>query len=311
MNVSETQCEYSRNPVGIDSSAPRLSWTTEAKCRGLAQTAYQIIISSSYELAKREIGDAWDSGKIESDECVNIAVPGSNLASSGKKYWWQVRVWDQSSAASEYSEISTLEFGLLDPWDWEGKWIGGANLLRGTFSLASNSIRSARAYVAGLGFYELSVNGAKVGDCVLSPAWTDYEKRILYDTFDVAQFLRTGKNAVGISLGTGRYKPAKESDLTKSGYGPVKAILQLNIEYDDGTKITFFTHPTTWRCADGPVISSDLFIGEKYDARLEKIGWDTPGYEEQGEGFRACELMEPPNGALVSSATLPPIRVVG
>ncbi|MFI5422019.1 MAG: alpha-L-rhamnosidase N-terminal domain-containing protein, partial [Nitrososphaerales archaeon] len=172
------------------------------------------------------------------------------------------------------------------------------------FSIGSKGIRSARVYVVGLGFYELSVNGAKVGDNVLSPAWTDYEKRVLYDTFDVTKFLKEGKNAVGISLGTGRYEPAKESDLARAGYGPVKALLQLNIKYEDGTIQSYFSDPSLWKCSDGPFVSDDLFMGETYDARREKPGWDTPEYNEVD--FRACQPVAPPKGTLVSSATLPP-----
>ena len=156
--VSRTWCEYSRNPLGIDTISPRMSWTLESSDRNQVQRAYQIIVSTSFELAENEKGDAWDSGKIASDQSANAVLP-DNLSFSGKRYWWRVRIWDSLDEPSQYSQISTFEFGLLHPKDWRGTWIGGAKLLRGTFSIGSKEIRSARVYVVGLGFYELSVNG--------------------------------------------------------------------------------------------------------------------------------------------------------
>ena len=296
---TDLRCEYARNPIGLDVAKPRFSWVLYHPKRGQVQTAYQIIVSSSIEKIMADEGDMWDSGKVISNRSANVTYEGGPLESC-KTYYWKVRWWDKEGNVSPWSEIACFEMGLLKPEDWKAKWITGGQLLRKEFTI-DKEVAKARAYVTGLGYYELRINGRKVGDKVLDPGWTDYKKRILYSTYDVTEYLKRGRTAIGIILGRGRY-------IKEYGYeGEPKAILQLNIEFADGTTAIIATDET-WKASDGPIISDDIYDGEVYDARLEKDGWDEPGYDDSD--WRRCEIAKPPGGKLVSGASFPPIRAV-
>jgi alpha-L-rhamnosidase len=295
----DLRCEFTVNPIGLDITKPRFSWALNHPRRGQYQTAYQILVSSSLSKLMVDEGDVWDSGKVISKNSINIVFEGSPLE-SGKTYYWKIHFWDKDGNVSAWSEVAYFEMGLLNTDDWKGKWIQGGQLLRKEF-IIEKEVERARVYVCGLGYYELRINGCKVGDKALDPGWTDYDKRVLYSTYDVTRQLKTGRNAIGLILGRGRHIEAY-------GYGPSKAILQLNIEFTDGTKRSIFTDDT-WKASDGPIVSNDIYNGTKYDARLEKDGWDEPGYNDSS--WSSCELAEHPKGKLVSSATLPPVRVVG
>jgi alpha-L-rhamnosidase len=189
--------------------------------------------------------------------------------------------------------------GLLSSGDWEAHWIQGGQFLRREFTL-EREVERARAYVCGLGYYELRMNGRKVGDRVLDPGWTLYQKRALYSTYDVTDYLANGRNALGIILGNGRHIEAY-------GYGLPKAIMQLEMEFTDGSRETIATDES-WSASDGPIVSDDLFNGEEYDARLEKPGWDSPDFDDSS--WSQCTQTDPPGGRLVSQASFPPIRKV-
>lgn len=308
-------CEYTTSPLGIEQRAPKLSWTIgcdEERKRGAFQSAYRVIVSDNFESIQKGEGNVWDSGKVESERQVNVECPLRSPRSAAR-YWWKVKVWDERGEPSDYSKASFWEMGLLEHKDWEGAWIGGGNLLRGALRIeAGRKISRARVYVCGLGYYELTINGKKIGDRVLSPSWTDYGKRVFYDTYDVTEHLRllpTGEVAiVGLMMGKGRYPPAKEEDMEIAGYGPPVALLQMNIEYDQGTKRQTFFTDGSWLSADGPIVSDDIFAGEDYDATREISGWNLPGPTDSR--FGPVQVVEPPKGRLESSATLPPIRIV-
>ena len=179
------RCEYLTDPLGVDVRQPRLSWVLEHSARGERQSAYQVLVSLHSEVTA---GDVWDSGKVTGAEPVQVAYGGKALV-SGQTYYWRVRFWDSQDRASPYSEVARFETGPFDAGDWKGRWIGGANQMRREFTLPERPLR-ARAYVAGLGYYELRINGHKVGDHVLDPAWTTYDKRVLYTVYDVTERLR-------------------------------------------------------------------------------------------------------------------------
>ncbi|MCK4376501.1 MAG: alpha-L-rhamnosidase N-terminal domain-containing protein, partial [Candidatus Brocadiae bacterium] len=216
MRPEGLKCEYAVNPLGIDAAQPRFSWLLESDRRGQVQTAYQVLVASAEQVLADGAGDKWDSGKVESDRSVNVPYEGGALA-SGEKCYWQVRCWDKDGEASPYSVPATFEMGLLDAGDWQGKWIGtrqkvSSPLLRKTFT-CSKPARRARVYVCGLGYYELHVNGRRVGDHVLDPATTYYrnirpfelQARVLYVTYDVTEMLREGANVLAVMLGHGWY----------------------------------------------------------------------------------------------------------
>lgn len=519
MSTTELQCEYSINPLGIDTPQPRFSWILASDQRGQWQSAYHVLIANSEKMLAAGVGDKWDSGKVASSTSVNVVYEGKPLK-SGEKCWWKVRCWDAAGTASAWSSPATFEMGLLTRDAWYGEWIGAGirdedlNFIAGKFgkalklngrsesikinhyaqlkpenhiticawiqptaysdhwreiyrkedgdarhllaigkdagikgiwfglgingayiehgapvstkalmngewhfiaatydgtamtvyfdgkkisglrlsgpldtdgaqpafigswegraeffpggiddvriynrSLSAQEIQSmtventggdpalvgwwpldgdcknrvdgpdgrltggtaaapllrrefeiakdierARAYISGLGWYELYINGRKVGDHVLDPATTDYHKRTLYVTYDVTDRLHTGTNALGVILGNGWYC---EPGRLKYGDSP-KLLMQVHIVFTDGTS-TNITTDTAWMTAGGPITFNDIYGGEMYDARREKPGWTAPDYDDSG--WYAAETGEGPRGTL-QSQVMPAIKVV-
>ena len=318
-------CEYMANPVGIDAAGPRLAWALESDQRGQVQTAYQVLAAGSEEALKADRGDLWDSGKVASNESINVVYGGKPLA-SGQGAFWKVRAWDKDGKASPWSEPALWEMGSLRPEDWTGKWIcsdkplpqrpedfyadSPAPMFRKEFAVTGR-VRRARAYVSGLGYYELRINGRKVGDRMLDPAWTSCAKRVLYSTYDLTDLLQEGSNAVGIVVGNGWYNPLPlkmwgrlnlREHLT---VGKPRAIVQLDIEYADGTRDRVTTGPD-WKVGDSPIVRNSVYLGELYDARKEQPGWDKPGFNDAGwrPAVAADELVGP-----LRAQMQPPIRV--
>ena len=307
------RCEYTVNPIGIDVLCPRFSWVLSHTERGRTPSAYQILVASSRENLLNDTGDNWDSGKVDSDKSVNVEYAGKPLEST-ETYYWKVRWWDNQEQASPFSETATFEVGLLKENEWEAGWIGGGDLLRRRFEVGRR-VKRARAYICGLGNYELRINGMKVGDHELDPGWTDYEKQVLYSAYDITELLRKGENVVGVMLGNGRYAqdmvaaaPPNLRPIVKQYQdASPKVIAQLLLQFDDGTREKIVTDET-WKASRGPIVANDLYLGETYDARLEKDGWDSPGYDDTKWG--SAGEAQPPGGRLVSQATSPPIKKI-
>lgn len=323
--VTDPKCEYSTCPLGIDVRHPMLSWVLRSLARGEVQTAYQIRVFSSEEQLAAGHPDLWDSGQVKSDQSVGVLYEGTPLR-SGMRVWWTVRAWDRKGNPGPYSQPQWWEMALLSPEDWRGAWIchdspppgseedlyaeSPAPLLRRSFTAAS-PIRKARLYVSGLGYYELHINGARVGDHVLDPGWTSYGRRVLYSTYDVTAHLAQGENALGVMLGNGWYNPLP---LRMWGHlnlrehlvvGRPRLILQLNIEYTDGTAEDIVTDES-WRTAEGPVLRNSVYLGEVYDARREIPGWNRPGFDDRAwrPAVRATAAVGP-----LRAQAAPPIRV--
>ncbi len=287
---SNLRCEYLRNPLGIDVRQPRLSWVLNHTERAEKQSAYQILVATRPEMLGHDQGDLWDSGKVASEESTQIVYGGKPLE-TGRTYYWKLRTWDAGSAASPFSSTAEFETAFLSPEEWKGQWIGGANQLRTEFRLAE-SVARARAYISGLGYYELRINGEKVGDHMLDPAWTTYDKRVLYTTYDITSQLRRGRNAVGVMLG-------------KGWYGATALLLEMRIELADGKRINIASSPS-WKVKNGPITSDSVYDGETYDARLETPGWDRPGFDDSE--WATAQAVVGPKGVL-SAQMMPPIRV--
>ncbi|MEM2889239.1 MAG: family 78 glycoside hydrolase catalytic domain [Candidatus Bathyarchaeia archaeon] len=298
-------CEYCVDPIGIDVARPRFSWKLIHDERGRMQTSYQILVASSEEKLHRNIGDVWDSGKVNSSQSVNVEYGGKPLESR-KTYYWKVRWWDDKNHVSPYSKIAKFETSLLSIEEWKAKWITGGNLLRKEFIL-KGKVEWARAYVTGLGYYELRINGRRVGDRQLDPGWTDYEKIVLYSVYDVKEVLNEGKNAVGIMLGNGRYNVKQHRRNFHKHYGEPITILQIEVQLADGSREIILTDDS-WKTSKGPIVDDDIYDGEVYDARLEKDGWDKPGYDDST--WENAKIAKPPGGRLRSQGTFPPIRAV-
>ncbi len=307
----DLRCEYAVNPIGVDVIQPRFSWILGHSERARIQSAYRILIASTPEILSRDTGDIWDSKKVKSEKSVNVEYPGKPLV--GKTiYYWKIKWWDNAGQASPFSDMATFEMGLLSQKDWDAVWIGGGDLLRNQFVIGGG-VKRARAYICGLGWYELRINGQKVGDHQLDPGQTDYEKVALYSTFDVTGLLKKGENAVGIMLGNGRYaedwstNPGIKDRLKTYQNAVPKVILQLEIQLEDGRCKKLMTDET-WRIAGGPITGNDIYDGEIYDARLEKPGWDNCGYSDSK--WKKAGVVQPPGGQLVSQGTLPPIKTI-
>lgn len=284
--VIDLRVEYKRNPIGIDVRKPRLSWRIETSARGFMQSAYEIRVA--LEEKNLATSPLWNSGRVDSDQSVHIRYDGPPLKSS-TRYFWQARVWDASGRPSAWSDAAFWEMGLLDAADWRADWIepdleenpkasGPAPLLRREFK-TSGRIARARAYVTSRGLYEMHLNGRRIGDEVFTPGWTSYNKRLQYQTYDVTGLLRSGDNAVAVLLGDGWYRGYIGFTSQRNFYGERLALLcQIRITYEDGREETIGTDQS-WKATTGPILMSDIYNGEKYDARLEKAGWMDPGYD--------------------------------
>lgn len=314
--TSAVFCEYAVNPLGIDAAQPRFTWVLAAGRRGTMQQAYRVLVASSPDRLAADAGDLWDSGKVPSDESVNVAYQGKKLGSR-QECFWKVRIWDDRGQPSSWSKPATFEMGLLEPTDWHGRWIalGGGKtaavspLMRKEF-LAAGPVKRARLYAAGIGWSQYYLNGKRIGDNVLDPATTDYDKRILYVTHDVTEALQSGRNALGAMLGNGWYSEPRgagyKPHCPRPGYADAPCLLlELIIELADGT-VQRIVSDESWRTSRGPIVRNDLFGGEVYDARREKTGWLQPGYDDSS--WTTATVEKSPGGRL-EAQTIEPIRV--
>lgn len=302
---SNLRCEYLANPAAIDVLQPRFSWVLEHTERGQGQSAYQLLMATQIEIIRQDKGDQWDSGRVASEDSVQVVYNGKPLE-SGRTYYWKVRYWDRRGNASPYGPMGQFEMGLLSRQEWKGQWIGGSNLLRKEFSLPGRVVR-ARAYITALGYYELRINGEKVGDAVLDPAWTTYDKRVLYSTHDVTRHLQQGANAAGVMLGGGwATLHGMYGAPIKAYYDAPALLIQINIELEGGRRVSVVSD-ATWKTAQGPIVEDSVFDGEIYDARLESPSWDQPGFDDSL--WKTAQIREGSNGVL-SAQMMPPIRVV-
>ncbi|MEI8273149.1 MAG: glycoside hydrolase family 78 protein [Paludibacter sp.] len=308
------------NPIGTDIVHPNLSWVIESKIRSEKQTAYQILVASSPEILAKDKGDLWNSDKQLSEQSVLLKYAGKPLI-TGMRCFWKVRVWDKDNKISAWSEPAQWSMGLLNPDDWKGKWIGidkifpgeddkgeyrklAARYLRKEFKV-TKIIKNATAYISGLGLYELHINGKRIGNMVLAPGATQYTKTVFYNAFDVTSQLTFGKNAIGVILGNGRYFAMRKSI---QNFGFPRLLMQLNIEYKDGSKELICSDESWKLLVNGPITENNEFDGEKYDARLEMPGWDKKGFDESK--WLTAQVVSRPGGKLVAQLN-EPIRVTG
>jgi hypothetical protein len=310
----DLRCDYAANPLSVDSQSPRLFWKLESGERGQKQTAYQILAASSEKNLANDDGDLWNSGNVDSDETVQIPFPGEKLKSS-QQVFWKVRSWDADGKISAWSKPATWTMGLLQNSDWQANWIGATNtnipsiLLRREFTVKP-ALKRALVNVCGLGQYELMLNGKKVGDDFLSPGWSKYDRTCLYDTRDITDLLRHGKNAVGIDLGNGMYNLMTTRFVPSGGrpysFGPQKAIAQIRLEYADGS-VEIIGTDENWRVAPGPITSSSIYSGEDFDARLVQSGWNKINFDDSK--WSPAIVVNGPGGELRGlSCAAPPIR---
>ena len=303
--------EYEIEPTNLwPESAPRFTWRVPSDDRGSQHSAYRVLVADSRDTLNRNEGTIWDSGRTDSGQSTTVSYDGVAL-SPDTTYYWKVRVFDSEGLASPWSTSSMFTTAIGDD-AFDGEWIGAlpedlpvndqtkteqkaSPLLRQEFT-PEKPIARARAHIVTLGYGELYLNGERVGEEVLNPAWTTYDRGVLYSSYDVTDRLQDGTNAVGVWLGRGWFSKSTAQAIigVRPSYGPPRALLQFEIEYTDGASESVLTD-TSWTTAPSPITRNDIHNGEHYDACLEQPGWAEPGFDDSGWAS-ATNLGKPPRG---------------
>jgi alpha-L-rhamnosidase len=308
LKVTGLRCNSRKDPDGIATIKPVLSWDIESDGYNIMQSAYRILIADDSVALQKGLGNVWDSQKVNSGASLNVAYGGKQLQAA-KTYYWRVMVWDNQQHVSAWSNIAKWQMGLLTAADWKGaSWIAyetmpdslkilpglpvkGAKkqspgkdilpLLRKSFNIGK-PVKSATMFISGLGHFEMNLNGKKVGDHFLDAGWVNYQKEALYVSFDLTNQLKQGENAVGVLLGNGFYfTPSGRYRKLTVAYGYPKMICRLLVNYQDGTSENMVSN-TSWKATPGPITFSAMYGGEDYDATKEQAGWDAPGFNDKG-----------------------------
>lgn len=330
-------CNSKNNPSIIESEQPLLSWIVKAEGFNRSQTAYHVLVASSKEQLNENEADLWNSNKTVSSASTFIKYKGKPLAAL-QTYYWKVKIWDESNQESSWSVVQEFKMGLLNNENWgDSKWITlnkdtrtsphrfrdyktskmknpmfvdgfAAGYFRKELNL-DKTIENAQAYICGLGYYELYLNGIKVGDHVLDPAPSNYDKQAYYVNYNITKQLKSGKNAFGIILGNGFYgqniswknDPESEKDLS---YGPPTVRCLVKVKYSDGSTEDFYTDQS-WKEATGPIVFNNIYGGDTYDARYELGNWNAVNYNDVTWG-NAREVF--PEIKKISAQQIPPIK---
>ncbi|CDF79929.1 alpha-L-rhamnosidase (GH78) [Formosa agariphila KMM 3901] len=325
------------NPIAIESESPLFSWIIKAEGFGKSQSAYHILVASSLDKLDETHADVWNSNKVESSKSTFVKYEGKELKAA-TRYYWKVKVWDKSNQESNWSEPQYFQMGLLDESNWgEAKWITltndtrtseyrfreyktgrmeqpiqvdgfAASYFRNKINL-NKEVDNAQVYICGLGYYEFFLNGEKVGDHVLDPAPSNYDKQAYYVNYDITEQLNSGENALGIILGNGFYgqniswknDPESDRDLA---YGPPTVRVLLKLKYKDGTESEFFSDET-WKESTGPIVFNNIYGGDTYDARFELGDWTSTNYDDSSWGFAKETAPEIKN---ISAQQIPAIK---
>jgi len=327
MKLIQVKCQATINPEGIEVSHPAFSWIAESPQQGQKQMAYQIIVADNQKDINQDNGNVWNSEKVNSDQTSAVLYQGTPLQSN-RIYYWKVRVWDAYDRPAAYSKTAKFITSILDPQLWKAKWIGTGRgkdpsnsqkfydkpvavdaegdsvryrenslLLRKEYSF-SKPVSEAIVHICGLGLYELTINGKRVGEKVLNPAKTNYTKVVLYDTYDISGFLNNGKNALGIELGNGWFNPQpKWWSWRMQWFGEKRAFLQMHVTFKDGSTQDITTDDS-WKLSEGPVRHHCIYDGEIYDASKEMEGWNRPGFNDSD--WKYAKTVNPPPGKLTA-----------
>jgi alpha-L-rhamnosidase len=307
VNVENLTCEFLRNPLAIETENPRLSWQLVSNQKDVVQHYYQIVVSDDVSDIMNGNGKIWDTGKIASKSSILIEYNGA-LLQSGQKYYWKVKIWHNKSSSPIESVIANWEMGKLDMDDWGANWISAPRVysfkenavkrqqaeldectsqtepspyLRKKFS-SEKAVKKARLYISGLGYYEAFLNSTKIGDRILEPAWTSYHKKVLYSTYDVTNFIKVGKNVLGVILGDGWFNQ-HSVDTWSTDQSPWRnrpcVMAQLEITYEDGS-VKIIKSDGSWMAHEAPIVFSSVRQGETYDARKEIENWSSPEFND-------------------------------
>lgn len=323
MNIVHLTCNRTVNPMGLDTSDIFFSYHILDEKNGVSQKQYRIIVSKKIEDVRCGCGSVWDSGIVEEEQQAQITYEGEPLESR-TRYYWKVSVTNNYNETAE-SEISFFETAILYPDTLSGNWITKdilevlsndregyglpAAYFRKEFEIIK-PIKRARAYICGLGYHHITINGQALTDTMLNPGFTQYDLTALYNTYEAETALRQGKNCIGIILGDGWYNQfIRDNWLYKyaAWRDTPKFLLNLEIMFEDG-EIQNIESDTEFRVsADGPIRYNAVRNGEHYDARMELAGWNMPGYDDSG--WSLANITKAPGGKL-KSQIMPPIRIV-
>ena len=255
MKAIRLRCEYLFNPIGIDIQKPRLMWNSEG---GVRQTAYQIVT------------EQWDSGKVESSSMLAVYP---TLLRERERVNWRIRLWDENGEPGEWSE-AFFEMGISS---WQAQWITGnytvnkklrypVDCFRKSFAVEKR-VKKARLYITACGLYEARLGGKRVGDFIMAPGYTDYRKRVQYQTYDVTGMLSEGENELTVQLADGWYRGSCGANGIVNQYGTeTKLLAQLEIEYESGRKQTVVSDESWDWSNDGPIRFADNKDGETVEA---------------------------------------------
>ncbi len=332
IQVYNLKCEYKENPTAIEARSPRLSWVITSDQYNVLQTAYEVIVADNSSSLNKNIGNIWNSKKLMSSASILVPYSGKALQAT-KTYFWKVRIWDNKHNVSAWSKPAAWQMGLLTVSDWKGaKWIAyeklppsqrivpaihgdgpeslGARkdilpIFRKDFTV-KRAVKAATLFISGLGQFEASLNGKKIGDHFLDPGWTNYDKEAMYLGFDVTAQLSQGKNTIGVMLGNGMYYiPGERYRKITGAFGYPKLICRLKLQYADGTSEDIVSDQS-WKTAAGPITFSSIYGGEDYDARLEQAGWDTPYFNDAT--WKHVVLIE--DSAVLKAQIASPVKVM-
>lgn len=305
MEVVRLCTESQERPLCICQERPSFSWNAQTEVRGWRQRTYRVRVAESEKNLYEGEEVCWDSGEIRSRQMTGVRYEGMPLRPD-TRYYWRMQVTGEDGSAGE--EASWFHTALFSDDEWHGEWIGEQkdhvyHIFRKSFSL-SKKIRSAMLYVCGLGHYEAYLNGERVGDAVLEPGWTDYDKSCLYSCYDVASMLQSGSNGIGLILGDGMYNvPGGRYVYFPRSYGKCKFIVQMNLVYEDGQREEIVSD-TSWKMAESALRFSCIYGGEDFDARLKKRGFSRGDYVPD-EQWERVVIAEPPKGVLTAQSTEP------
>jgi alpha-L-rhamnosidase len=316
VSVKSLKTDYKTNPLGIDNPAPRLSWILHSDQMSTMQESFEIRAALSQRDLKKGKKLLWESDNVASSQSIHVAYGGPSLHSFQRIYW-QVRVKDNHGKTSKWSESAWWETGFMSWTEWEAEWIGPtweedfmesnpSPYLRKTFK-AAGEVEEARLYITCHGLYQVEINGKRIGDQEFTPGWTSYDNRLQYQTYDVTENLQQGQNALGIILGDGWFRGNLGWQEGGNIWGTeVAALAQLRVTYSDGSTEVISTDGS-WKASIGPILKSDIYNGEVYDATKELTDWSNPGYDDSG--WLPVKLADISNEKLIAPEG-PPVKII-
>jgi len=335
IKLTKLTCDHVQDPFGMGNKNPILGWQIQSDKNGTYQKSYRIIVASEKSILEENRGDLWDSGMVTSAQSQNIPYTGIPLISLSD-YYWKVKIWTDKGEETEWSPVAYWKTALFDEKDWKGDWISrkyeeliphrvsritheernkewyredsAAVYMRREVEI-TDPVKMATAFISGLGFYELYINGRKVGDRVLDPVFTDFDKRVVYASYDVTDYLKHGQNALGIILGNGWYSSptidAFRMHVVNWKTSP-KVRANIVVEYQSGRKETIVTD-RNWKWSNGEILFNSVRSGETIDHTKTQEGWNMVSFDDNS--WQNVVKVPAPLGKLSTDA-IPPIRVV-